>query len=118
MTTGLLFDPINPAPVADTSMAQWERIKDTLQRREFAVLWALHDFLETGRADSTGGELTEYMVRHGLARDVNGVRPRLCGLYKKGYIQRLPERRCLAYGTPAHPYVPVVSRAAIARAAR
>jgi hypothetical protein len=112
MTTGLLFDPINPAPVADTSRAAWDRILPTLAKRELAVFFALCDMTEL-LLDVTGGELTEYMRRQGLARDVNGVRPRLVGLRKKGYIERRPERRCLAYGTPAHPYVPCVPREAI-----
>lgn len=119
MASGLLFDPINPAPiVADTSRAAFDRILPTLQAREFQVFLALCDLLDLGPSDATGGELTEYMRRRGLVRDVNGVRPRLCGLLRKGYIQRLPERRCLDYGTPAHPYVPALPRAAVERAHR
>lgn len=103
--------------MADTSLFAWrDRILPTLTDRETAVFLALCAFIEaTGQSDVTGGELTEYMKRHGLAKDVNDCRPRLHGLQKKGWIESGIARSCRAYMNPAHPYWPVVPKDAIER---
>jgi hypothetical protein len=114
-----LFD-LADRQVADTSrQAYQEQILPTLTTREIAVFLALCDYLDaTGREDVTGGELTEWMVARRLARDVNGVRPRLTGLTDKGWLLSLSKRRCRAYGSSAHPYAPAVPRAAVERRTR
>lgn len=103
--------------IADTSLAANEAILPTLTARRWAVLIALYDYLNvTKHENATGGELTEWMRRGGLTRDVNGVRPRLSELRDLGLIQWDAPRPCRAYGKPAHPCRPVLPRAAIARA--
>lgn len=95
---------------ADTSVVIWrDRILPSLTRREILVFRQLHAYLAaTKHEDVTGGELTEFMVRRQLARDVNGVRPRCTALCDKGWILKRPARICRSYQTSAHPYVPIV----------
>jgi hypothetical protein len=110
-----LFD-LADRQMADTSLDAYAGIVGDIQKREKSVLLALFDYVSfTGHADCTGGELTEYMRLNGLARDVNGVRPRLTMMQKKGWLISLTKRRCRAYGTLAHPYAPTMPRAAIER---
>ena len=116
MTQPTLWD-VAARTVQDTSLEVYRtRILPTLTAREVAIFRALCDYLRvTEAADATGGELTAWAVSKELARDVNGVRPRLTGLLHKGWIESLPARRCRAYGNHAHPVRPVVSWAAVAR---
>ncbi len=106
--------------MADTSLAVYqERILPTLQAREVLVFRVLCEYLRAiGAEDATGGELTAFAMTEGVARDVNGVRPRLTGLHRKGWIERRPARKCRAYGAKAHPYRPVVPLAALERMQR
>lgn len=115
-----LFDLLDEREMADTSLEVYhDRILPTLQKRELAVLMALYDYQDaTGYGGATGGELTEWMKSRGLARDVNGVRPRLTGLSDKGWVQSGSARKCRAYGTAAHPYWPTLPREAVERAMR
>jgi hypothetical protein len=100
--------------VVDTSRAAFDRVRQTLTRREVIVFRALCELLQmSGREDATGGELTELLKRRHEARDVNGCRPRLTGLHDKGWIERLPARRCRAYASSAHPYRPIVPLSAL-----
>lgn len=97
--------------LADTSLAQWQRIRPTLSQRERAVYLGLCD--DAGADGLTGGELAEAM---GIP--VTSVRPRLCGLKRKGWIAELPARKSRAQGEGVcHPYVPAVPREAIERIA-
>jgi hypothetical protein len=113
MTTGLLFDPINPAPaIADTSREAFDRILPTLQKREIEVFLLLCDYIaSTGHPDATGGELA-----HHSGRPVTSLRPRLCGLVKKGWVSSLAIRSSRApQELRCHPFRPAVPRAAIER---
>lgn len=103
--------------MADTSLDAWESIRQDLQAREIHVFKALHLYLEaTGHADATGGELTEWMVKHKLAHDVNDVRPRLTGLADKGWLWSFSKRPSrAARERPSHPYYPVLPLSALDR---
>lgn len=100
-------------PISDTSLEAWrDRVSPSLTRREVIVFRALHELCAT-RGDATGGELTEFLKARHEVRDVNGCRPRLVGLHDKGWIEKLPARRCRAYASSAHPYRPIVPLSAI-----
>jgi hypothetical protein len=95
--------------VRDTSFIQWQRIRPTLSARERAVYLGLCD--DAGPAGLTGGELAAAM---GIP--VTSVRPRLCGLKRKGWIAEFPARKSRAQGEGVcHPYVPAVPREAVER---
>jgi hypothetical protein len=114
VTTGLLFDPINPAPaMADTSLSHWQRILPTLQAREFEVLILVFDYLAaTGYWNVTGGELAQW-----AQRDKTILRPRITGLVKKGLLYSTDARASRAKGeAKCHPVYPAIPRAAIERA--
>ncbi len=103
-----LFTP-RVHPIADTSLAAYARILPTLTDRERAVFLALCD--EADANGLTGGELAERM---GLP--VTSVRPRLTGLYDKGWIGTLPARKSRVAGEGAcHPYFTTIPRAAVER---
>lgn len=99
--------------MADTSLEQWARIKQTLTQRELVVLEALCRYCET-HADATGGELAAFM---GVKE--TRVRPRLTGLDDKGFVMTgLVRPSRLKDEARCHPYMPMVPLAAVARALR
>ena len=114
MTTGLLFDPINPSPaMADTSLANWDRILPTLQEREIETFITICDYIAaTGYHNVTGGELAAW-----CDRPIVSLRPRITGLVKKGWVGKCATRKSRADGElPSHPVRPLLPRSAIERA--
>lgn len=98
-----------PRRMADTSIAAFDRIRPTLTERERACYLALYDF--GGSAGLTGGELAEAM-----GSPITSVRPRLTGLFDKGWVQKGAIRVSRVRGEGrARPYFPAVPRSAVER---
>ncbi len=119
MTQQLLtldLEPVPPKRMADTSLEAWEQVQHTVTERECRVYLALCDAIAPWDIGwtldgYTGGELAEHM-----GTLTTSVRPRLTGLYEKGLVAKQPTRKSRAkYEGNCHPYVPLVSRAAVAR---
>ena len=114
MTTGLLFDPINPAPVADTSRAAFDRILPSLTDREIETALLVWDYLDAHPQflDVTGGELAQFGRRL-----ITSIRPRITGLIDKGWLASCATRKSRApLEGSCHPVKPLLSRGAIERA--
>jgi DNA-binding MarR family transcriptional regulator len=99
--------------IADTSRAAYDHVRETLQAREFAVLFAVYGYLErTGHRDVTGKELADAM---GVLATT--TRPRLHALARRGLLVKQPTRASRApLETNCHPYAPTLPRAAVERA--
>lgn len=98
-------------PVADTSRAAYEIVRETLPRRERLVWEAL------ARCDKapTAYELVSRMLQDGDAFDLNSVRPRLTEMYEKGYVRRLGKRTCSVTGRLVYTWQAVPARPPVKR---
>lgn len=102
-------------PMAEASLAAWERIKWTLTEREIEIFLLVCRYLEeTGRQDVTGGELADWS-----GKLVTSIRPRLTGLHDKHWLDSYDMRPSRArYEGKCHPYRNAVPKEAIERAKR
>lgn len=101
-------------PIADTSLEAFAGLVDDLNHLERDVFYAIHAYLQaTGYADVSGKELADWW-----RRDVTSVRPRVTGLYRKGYVLKGPIRDSRVREKRVHGVRPVVAKAAVERAAQ
>ena len=105
-----LLEAAERAPMVDTSLSAFERIKPTLAEREMAVFEALWSWW--GHDGATGGELAQFM-----GVPITSTRPRLTGLLAKGLVEKTAIRNSTVRGEGrCHGYRPTVPLAAVARA--
>lgn len=102
-------------PMAEASLAAWDRIVLTLSEREVEVFLLVCAYLEaTGRKDVTGGELADWS-----GKLITSIRPRLTGLRKKHWLDSFAMRPSRAkYESDCHPYRNAVPKEAVERAKR
>lgn len=110
MSRGLLLE-IADRVLIDTSLQAYLSILPSLKERQWGVLLALSEAIESGAKDVTGWELAERMGTF-----VTSTRPRLTELFEMGLIERQAARpsRVRFEGT-CRPFVTVLPHAAIVR---
>lgn len=87
--------------ITDTSLEAYAGLD--LNYREGLVLDALDAYTAANPGKwPTGYELEQVMEADGTAHDVNGTRPRLSDLKKRGVVEKFGKRRCSVTGNTAY----------------